>query len=125
MGDSGSYFLGLVLALLAIYSGAKLATVVLVLGFTIIDGLWAVLRRLYRHTSPFSADRGHLHHLMLDAGLSQRAAVLSLYSISIAFGLAALSFGSLEKLMGIVVLVIVIAVLITSLMAVSARRNLK
>lgn len=123
MGDSGAYFLGLVLALIAIYSGGKLATVSLVLGFTIIDGVWAVVRRLYRRTSPFSADRGHLHHLMLDAGISQRVAVLSLYGLSVLFGLTALILGSFEKFLSLGILVVTVAILITGLVAMGARRT--
>lgn len=123
MGDSGSYFLGLTLALLAIYSGAKLATAGLVLGFTIIDGLWTVLRRLYRRTSPFKADKGHLHHLLLEAGLSQRQAVVGLYLLSLVFGLSALVTGSFTKLIVLVVLLLTTATLITSLMVVISRRG--
>jgi UDP-GlcNAc:undecaprenyl-phosphate/decaprenyl-phosphate GlcNAc-1-phosphate transferase len=123
LGDGGAYFLGLTLALIAIYSGGKLATATLVLGFTIIDGLWAVLRRLYHRSSPFKADRGHLHHLLLEAGLSQRRAVLLLYAVALAFGLTALAFDSFAKLISLVVLFIMMAVLITTLMAISWRRT--
>ncbi|HSX47992.1 MAG TPA: MraY family glycosyltransferase [Candidatus Nanoarchaeia archaeon] len=123
LGDSGSYFLGLTLSLLAIYSGAKLATAGLVLGFTIIDGAWTVLRRLYRRTSPFKADKGHLHHLLLEAGLSQRQAVVGLYLLSLVFGLSALITGSFSKLIILVVLLLTTATLITSLMVVISRKG--
>jgi UDP-GlcNAc:undecaprenyl-phosphate GlcNAc-1-phosphate transferase len=104
MGDSGALFLGLVLAMLAIYSGAKLATATLVLGFPIIDALWATTRRLAKRTSPFRADRGHFHHLLLDAGMNQRQAVLTLYAIAIVFGTVALRAGSFSKLVAFIVL---------------------
>lgn len=112
LGDSGAYFFGLILALLAIYSGGKLATAFLVLGFTIIDGLLTVLRRLYRRRSPFRADRTHLHHLLLDSGLSQRQTVLVFYLFSLVFGLIALVSGSLIKLVAIIVLAITLAILV-------------
>jgi UDP-GlcNAc:undecaprenyl-phosphate/decaprenyl-phosphate GlcNAc-1-phosphate transferase len=99
MGDSGAYFLGLVLAMLAVYSGAKLATALLVLGVPIVDSLWVVTRRLMHRTSPFQADRRHFHHLLLDAGLSQRQAVLTLYAIVAAFGGLALIMSSFSKLL--------------------------
>jgi UDP-GlcNAc:undecaprenyl-phosphate GlcNAc-1-phosphate transferase len=123
MGDSGSYFLGITLALLAIYSGAKLATAVLVLGLPIIDSLWTVARRLYHGRSPFSSDRGHLHHLMLDAGLTQRQAVMIYYLVSAVFGLAALVSGSFAKLLAIIMLLVITILLISCLMLISTRRN--
>ncbi|MBW4061340.1 undecaprenyl/decaprenyl-phosphate alpha-N-acetylglucosaminyl 1-phosphate transferase [Candidatus Saccharibacteria bacterium] len=104
MGDSGSLFLGLVLAMLAIYSGAKLATATLVLGFPIFDAVWAVTRRIAKGKSPFRADRQHFHHLLLDAGLSQRQAVLTLYAVATVFGLVALRAGSFGKLLAFLVL---------------------
>lgn len=104
MGDSGAYFLGLVLAMLAVYSGAKLATAALVLGVPIIDSIWVVVRRLMLRRSPFQADRKHFHHLLLDAGLSQPQAVLTLYVVVAAFGVTALVVGSFLKLVAFGVL---------------------
>ncbi len=122
MGDSGAYFLGLTLAMLAIYSGGKLATAVLVLGFTIIDALWAAIRRIRRGTHPFTADREHLHHLMLAAGLSQRRAVLLLYLMAAGFGLVSLSLHSFEKLVALIIMFVAVGVLIAALNR-SAKRG--
>jgi UDP-GlcNAc:undecaprenyl-phosphate GlcNAc-1-phosphate transferase len=99
MGDSGAYFLGLVLAMLAIYSGAKLATLALVLGVPIVDSLWVAVRRLAQKRSPFRADRQHLHHLLVDAGWSQSRAVIMMYALVTGFGLAALILDSFAKLL--------------------------
>ncbi len=104
MGDSGAYFLGLTLAMLSIYSGAKLATAALVLGLPILDTLWAVVRRMLRGTSPFRADRQHFHHLLLDAGLDQRQAVLVVYAVVAVFGAVSLGAGSFAKFVALVVL---------------------
>ena len=123
MGDGGAYFLGLTLALLAIYSGGKLATAFLVLGFAILDSLWAVIRRLSARSSPFKADRQHLHHLLLAAGLSQRLAVLVLYLLSLAFGLVALAGNSLTKLITMVVLALLMVAITVTLLIVSWRKN--
>ncbi|HEY2004167.1 MAG TPA: MraY family glycosyltransferase [Candidatus Saccharimonadia bacterium] len=112
MGDSGAYFLGLILAMLAIYSGAKLATAVLVLGFPIVDAIWAAVRRSIRRTSPFKADRKHFHYLLLDTGMSQRQAVLTLYAVALVFGTLALFMGSFGKLVALVVLTGLMAVAI-------------
>ena len=119
MGDSGAYFLGLTLAMLAIYSGAKLATAVLVLGFPIVDALWAMTRRLAKRSSPFRADRKHFHHLLLDVGLSQRQAVLTLYAVALGFGACALSIGSYAKLIALIVLVALMAAAIASLVLIT------
>jgi UDP-GlcNAc:undecaprenyl-phosphate GlcNAc-1-phosphate transferase len=116
MGDSGALFLGLALAMLAVYSGAKLATAALVLGFPIIDAMWAATRRLARGRSPFRADRMHFHHLLLDAGLSQRQAVLTLYAVAAAFGGVALMVGSFAKLVALIVLIFLMAVAIAGLL---------
>jgi UDP-GlcNAc:undecaprenyl-phosphate GlcNAc-1-phosphate transferase len=123
MGDSGAYFLGLVLAMLAIYSGAKLATATLVLGFPIVDAIWAATRRLARRKSPFRADRGHFHHLLLDLGLSQRQAVLTLYAVAALFGSVALQIGSFAKLIALIVLVGFMAVAIGTMLFISWRRS--
>lgn len=110
MGDGGAYFLGVILALLAIYSGGKLATAGLVLGFAIFDGLWAVIRRLLNKRSPFSPDRHHIHHLLLDAGMSQRAAVLTLYGVSASFGALALLGNAQVKAVGFVLLILIMVI---------------
>jgi UDP-GlcNAc:undecaprenyl-phosphate GlcNAc-1-phosphate transferase len=125
MGDSGAYFLGLTLAMLSIYSGGKLATAALVLGFPILDAVWAAIRRMARGTSPFKADREHFHHLLLDAGLTQRQAVLTLYAVAIAFGLVALMAGSFAKLVALILLVVLMAVTIGSLVYLNWARAKK
>lgn len=125
MGDSGAYFLGLTLAMLSIYSGAKLATAALVLGFPIVDALWAATRRLARRTSPFRADRQHFHHLLLDAGMTQRQAVLTLYAVAIFFGMVALNVGSFAKLIAFIVLMFLMAVSIGALIFMNWKRARK
>jgi UDP-GlcNAc:undecaprenyl-phosphate GlcNAc-1-phosphate transferase len=115
MGDSGAYFLGLTLAMLSIYSGAKLATAALVLGFPIMDALWAAVRRLIRKSSPFKPDRHHFHHLLVDAGMSQRQAVLTLYAVAMGFGLIAIMVGSLAKLVALVFLMLAMGLAIAVL----------
>lgn len=122
-GDSGAYFLGMALGCLAIISGAKLATALLVLGLPILDAIWAVLRRLITGRSPFSADRGHIHFLLLDAGLSQTQAVLTIYAFSVAFGTVALISGTQTKLLALIILVGVTAALLTFLHVNHVRAN--
>ncbi len=88
-GTSGTMFLGYTLALLSILGTAKVAVALLVLGVPIIDTFWIIVRRVVEGRQPFSPDRGHIHHRLLDLGLSHRQAVLLIYAMSVA--LAALS----------------------------------
>ncbi|MEP7359996.1 MAG: MraY family glycosyltransferase [Chloroflexota bacterium] len=89
IGTSGVFAVGYALAALSVLGTAKLAVAVLVLGVPIIDTFWIIIRRMLAGRSPFSADRGHFHHRLLDLGLSHRQAVLLIYAICIV--LAALS----------------------------------
>jgi len=104
MGDSGSYFLGFVLATTALAGGGlqqkastavSLLVPVLALGVPIFDTLFSMFRRLLERRPIFSADRGHVHHRLLDLGLTHRRAVMFLYGISslLAAGAIAVSLG--------------------------------
>src|SRR5688572_20247593 len=89
MGDSGAMFLGFALAVISIIGGAKMASVLLVLGIPLLDGVYMIIYRLYRGRSPMSADRGHLHHRLLDIGFSQQQVVLIFYLLCGVFGVLA------------------------------------
>jgi UDP-GlcNAc:undecaprenyl-phosphate GlcNAc-1-phosphate transferase len=114
LGDSGSMFLGFTLAVISIYGSQKNVTAVavlaplLVLGYPILDTSFAVARRLNtlrmdsvgqggvkyvaRNISRvFLPDRGHLHHRLLDVGLSHRSAVLALYAVAVLMAAGALA----------------------------------
>lgn len=86
MGDSGSMFLGLALATLAGVGGAKLATMLLLLGLPILDAARVIVRRVRRGHTPLHADRSHLHHRLLATGLSERQVALLFYIVTGAFG---------------------------------------
>ena len=85
-GTAGVTFVGYTLAILAILGSAKIAVAVLVLGVPIIDTFWIIVRRTVAGRSPFTPDRGHLHHRLLDLGLSHRQTVLLIYGICAALG---------------------------------------
>jgi UDP-GlcNAc:undecaprenyl-phosphate GlcNAc-1-phosphate transferase len=89
VGTSGVMFIGYTLAVLSILGSAKVAVALLVLAVPIIDAFWIIVRRILQRRSPFSPDRGHLHHRLLDVGLSHRQTVLLIYAICV--GLGALS----------------------------------
>lgn len=105
LGEGGSTFVGFFLAVLSVLSGAKIATAVLVMGIPILDVAWAIVRRLWHRQSPFTADRRHLHFLLLDAGLNQKQAVLFLYGVSAAFGFIAVFLQSMGKLVALFLLI--------------------
>ena len=113
MGSSGSYFLGFAVAALGIIGGARMATVLMVLGLPIIDVAWLIWRRRRRGLSAGQGGRDHLHFRLLDLGLGQRQIVLGYYAFCAAFGLLALSIGPrIYKLLALLTLGgIVLAVL--------------
>ncbi|MFL5777755.1 MAG: glycosyltransferase family 4 protein [Chloroflexota bacterium] len=90
VGTSGVQFIGYTLAVLSILGTAKVAVALLVLGVPIIDTFWIIVRRLIRGGSPFTPDRTHIHHRMLDLGLSHRQTVLAIYGICVVLGLLAM-----------------------------------
>jgi UDP-GlcNAc:undecaprenyl-phosphate GlcNAc-1-phosphate transferase len=107
VGTSGVMFIGYSLALLSILGTAKIAVALLVLGVPIIDTFWIIVRRLGSGRSPFTPDRGHIHHRMLDLGLSHRQTVLLIYAICVAFGVLTFVLsgtGQLYAFIGIVLL---------------------
>jgi UDP-GlcNAc:undecaprenyl-phosphate GlcNAc-1-phosphate transferase len=90
IGTSGVMFVGYTLAVLSILGTAKVAVALLVLGVPIIDAFWIIVRRLVQGRSPFSPDRGHLHHRLLDVGLSHRQTVIVIYAVCAVLGLMSL-----------------------------------
>ena len=89
MGDSGAYMIGFVIAAISLMNsqkGAVLAAMfapVLALAFPIVDVSYALLRRGIRGLPLFRPDRGHIHHRLLQTGLSHRNTVLVLYAVSL------------------------------------------
>ena len=97
-GTSGVQFVGFTLAVLAILGSAKVAVALLVLGVPIIDTFWIIVRRLLDRRSPFTPDRSHIHHRLLDLGLSHRHTVLVIYGICAALGLVAMLLSEVSQL---------------------------
>jgi UDP-GlcNAc:undecaprenyl-phosphate GlcNAc-1-phosphate transferase len=83
IGTTGVMFVGYMLAILSILGAAKVAVALLVLGVPIIDTFWIIVRRLATGHSPFTPDRGHIHHRLLDLGLSHAQTVVVIYAICI------------------------------------------
>jgi UDP-GlcNAc:undecaprenyl-phosphate GlcNAc-1-phosphate transferase len=105
MGSGGSYFLGWALAALGIIGGAKVATVLLVMGLPILDVAWLIFCRWRRGSKVSAGGRDHLHYRLLDLGFSPRQIVLGYYAWCAAFGALALWLENrLYKLIALLVL---------------------
>jgi len=97
MGDTGALFLGYMLSVISVMGVLKGAAALSILvpifaiGLPIFDTLFAMARRALSGKSMMEADKGHLHHKLLDAGMSQKQAVLTLYSISAVLGFSAVA----------------------------------
>ena len=95
MGDTGATFLGYILATMSIqglfkyYALISFVVPFLILGLPIFDTAFAFIRRIAHGQSPMHADRSHIHHRLIDMGLSQKQAVATLYVISAILGLSA------------------------------------
>jgi UDP-GlcNAc:undecaprenyl-phosphate GlcNAc-1-phosphate transferase len=97
-GTSGVQFVGYTLALLSILGTAKVAVALLVLGVPIIDTFWIIVRRVSQGRSPFSPDRGHIHHRMLDLGLTHRQTVFAIYGICLALAVLSMALSGVDQL---------------------------
>lgn len=118
MGDTGALFLGFILAALSIEgvmkSVATIAVIVpiIILGVPIFDTTFAIFRRLLNGKSIAEADKGHLHHRLLQRGFSQRNTVLILYTISAAFGICAILISSIDSKKAVMFSVIICIIII-------------
>lgn len=121
MGDTGALFLGYCLSVLSILGCFKLDAIVsfavpfLIFALPLMDTAFAFMRRIFTGRSPFSADRGHVHHRLIDKGFDQRHSVLLLYAVSGISGIAAILI-SLDKFIGgIAMFAVAIVILILNL----------
>ena len=116
MGDTGSTFLGYSLAVISVqtmlktYTALTLVVAVIVLALPIADTMFAIIRRVANHRPISEGDRGHLHHRLIDKGLSQKKAVLTLYFVSALFGLAAILIVLKDVWAAVILLAVVFAV---------------
>ena len=92
MGDTGSTFLGFVMACISVSGLFKIHAIIsfavpfIAFGIPIFDTSFAILRRIREHRPIMSPDRGHLHHRLMDRGFSQKQVVLIIYTICILLG---------------------------------------
>jgi UDP-GlcNAc:undecaprenyl-phosphate GlcNAc-1-phosphate transferase len=108
MGSSGSYFLGFVIAALGIVGGARLATVLFIIGLPALDVAWLIIQRSRRGLSPGTGGRDHLHFRLLDRGLSERTIVIGYWVFCALFGFLTLMLdGRIYKIAGLAGLLLV------------------
>lgn len=118
MGDTGSTFLGFMLATLSIqgvfksYAVISFAVPLLILGLPLFDASFAMIRRILTGKSPMVADRGHLHHRLIDMGFSQKQTVFILYAISGVLGITAVLLAESGTLRALILLMCVLILIL-------------
>ncbi len=121
MGDTGALFLGYTMSVLSILGCFKLDALVsfwvpfLIFALPLLDTAFAFLRRILTGRNPFSADRGHLHHRLIDRGYDQRHAVMILYAVTGISGVSAILLSLDNYIGGIVMFLVAVAILIMNL----------
>ncbi|HHW47033.1 MAG TPA: undecaprenyl/decaprenyl-phosphate alpha-N-acetylglucosaminyl 1-phosphate transferase [Clostridiaceae bacterium] len=129
MAETGSAFLGFTLGVVSIqgtlksYATISIAIPVLVLGLPLFDTVFAILRRLINGKPIMQADRGHLHHRLIDMGLSQKQSVAVMYMASTVLGLCAIVLADTGIISAIILLVAVSVLLIGGAKYMSEIRN--
>ncbi len=130
MGDTGSTFLGFMLASLSIqgafksYAIISFAVPLLILGLPLFDAMFAMLRRILKGQNPMTADRGHLHHRLIDMGFTTKQSVFILYAISGVLGITAVLLAEKGTFMALGLLVAVLVfIVLESTIGKSAKMN--
>ena len=123
MGDTGSMFIGYMLAAISVYGAVKTAATValivpaIALGLPIMDTAFAIMRRYSNGRPIFQPDKGHLHHRLLAMGMNQKQAVLLMYGITAILGIAAVLWAEFDGFYA----ALIIAAIITAV-AVGAKK---
>ncbi len=104
-GDSGSMFQGFMIAVISLLGFKTTAFIsffvpVLILGIPILDTLFAIIRRTLKHQKIYLPDKCHLHHQLLNMGLSHRNTVLAIYAMDMLFAFASIIYTTKDKILG-------------------------
>jgi UDP-GlcNAc:undecaprenyl-phosphate GlcNAc-1-phosphate transferase len=119
-GTSGSMFMGFILAIMAIFAGAKIATTLLVMAVPIIDALWVICERLGSGGSIFSADKRHLHYRLIEIGWTPRKICIFYYGITALVAIVALNTNALGK----AVTFLIVAIIMVGILFVIRRKTI-
>lgn len=113
LGDSGAMLIGFILAVLGVISGAKFATILLVLGVAVIDAMLVIFIRLSLGKNPLTTpDQNHLHHRLLKAGFSVRQSVAILWTLALVFGGLGIFMSGRSKVLALGWLIITVVAII-------------
>jgi len=88
---------GFFLAILSILSGAKLATLIFLLGIPMLDGLFVIVKRIMTGKLPYCADGNHLHHQLLKIGWSRQKIAIFYWTMTLLLGIISLFLNSQQK----------------------------
>lgn len=121
MGDTGSMFLGYMIAVIALlgFKNVTLTTLLVPIGLLVVpiaDTLFAILRRLINHKPISMPDKCHLHHQLLNMGLSHRNVVLVIYLIDIVFASAMLIYMLVDRTIGVIIYAILFIIVFVFVM---------
>jgi len=111
LGEAGSTMIGFFLGVLAIISGSKIATALLVMGLPLLDIVWVIVARIRMKRPFWQGDRQHLHFRLMMAGLTQRQVVLFYSGVSLLFGLVSIFFTTKAKIGALLFLVVLMIIL--------------
>lgn len=126
MGDSGTMFLGFMLATLAIISWWKVATVLAVFWIYAVDAIYVIIRRLMKGKNPLSWDFTHLHHRLQDVGLSKNQILMIVFSFSFFFGTTSLFLDKNGKIIVFIVIaffVLTLSYIVEKVKKISFRKD--
>ena len=129
MGDTGATFIGFILATVSLQGLFKSYTLIsfaipfLILALPIFDILFSVTRRIASGHSPTSADAEHIHHKLIDMGLSQKQSVAILYTLSAVLGLSAVVLATSGEIKTMIFLIAVIVALLIGYKVLSPAKN--
>lgn len=116
-GDSGSMFQGYMIATISLM-GFKTITMtsfiipILLLGIPILDTLFAIIRRIIKKQPIYMPDKSHLHHQLLNLGLSHRDTVLAIYAMNILFAFASVIYAINDKTLGLIIYIIILILIV-------------
>ncbi len=129
MGDTGSTFLGFVLGCITILGAFKSYAIIafvipfMVLALPIFDTSFAIIRRIIKHKPIMSADRGHLHHRLIDIGFNQKQTVMILYSASALLGLSAIVITARGAIKGLLLIASIIPLVIGAIAFINKKEH--
>lgn len=128
MGDTGALFLGYTLSVLSVVGVFKTDMVLSffiplsIFGLPLFDTTFAIVRRIIHGKSPFEADRGHLHHRLIDMGFGQKQSVRILYAICAMLGISSIMLTKDQWQGGAVILAVALVIFVVSFKILGSKK---